>query len=174
MINPIPEFPTLRNPEFGNFCTDFAHSGDSGFLKLESGTSEIPDYFPLSGAVVQHCRLTKGNLMRVPHICTRCSRQTRMIVLAAHIHPLNAHSSCERQAGSGENPSVPSAQGSLRSARRIAPAPPYRYRRASMFKRIGFLLLQYCSLFRREQQRASKKVLRAQCGCLHFHSNKGD
>ena len=51
---PIPE-PTLGNSEFGNSCIDFAHSGHSGFLKSESGMSEIPDYFRLSGAVVQHC-----------------------------------------------------------------------------------------------------------------------
>ena len=52
--NPIPEFPTLWNAELGNSCIDFADSGHSGFLKSQSGMSEIPDYFRFSGAVVQH------------------------------------------------------------------------------------------------------------------------
>ena len=52
--NPIPEFVTVRNPESGKSSVDFFHSARSGFLKSESGMLEIPDYFRLSGAIVQH------------------------------------------------------------------------------------------------------------------------
>ena len=49
-----PEFPELEISEFGNSCNDFNDSGHSGILKSESGMSVIPDYFRISGVVVQH------------------------------------------------------------------------------------------------------------------------
>ena len=64
MREPNAEIPTFHQSESGisdigncwarKFLHRFRRCRPSGLLKSESGMSEIPDYFRLSGAVVQH------------------------------------------------------------------------------------------------------------------------
>ena len=76
----IRYFRQWETSEFGNSCIDFA---DSGSLKSESGMSEIPDYFRVSGAaVVQHC--TSPTATRIEKWCSRESAVSAVVVCCVY------------------------------------------------------------------------------------------